>query len=255
MTSVEQGLSGQVAIVTGAGQGVGRGVSIALAKRGVHIAAIGRTESTLDETIAIVSSSGGSARRFVCDVGDRARVDAAVESVVAAFGRVDILVNNAQTFNRKPLEHTTDSDLDVAYRSGPLGALYMMQACFPHLCHRGGSVVNFGTAAAIMGVPGLGSYAMAKEAVRALTRVAAKEWGPYGVRVNTVCPLAESPLSAAHARDNPAWMAALISSIPLGRNGDAEIDIGNAIAALVSPDMHYLTAATIMLDGGRVLVA
>jgi 2-hydroxycyclohexanecarboxyl-CoA dehydrogenase len=95
---------------------------------------------------------------------------------------------------------------------------------------------------------------MAKEAIRGLTRVAATEWGPYGIRVNTVCPLSLSPAAADYLRDKPDQHAKLLAEIPLGRLGDAETDIGRAVAALVSDDLGYLTGATLVLEGGRTLL-
>jgi len=149
-----------------------------------------------------------------------------------------------------------DELIEQTFRSGALGTLYAMQACHPHLCARGGgSIVNFGSSTAITGDRGFGPYVMTKEAIRGLTRVAANEWGPDAIRVNVVCPAGMSPGSAAFRDADPARWARIVRQIPLGRMGDEVADIGNAVAALCGDDLQFLTGATLLLDGGRLLVA
>ena len=144
-------LSGRVAIVTGAGQGIGRGIALALADEGAAVALVGRTASKLDGVAAEIAARGAEATTITADVGDRSAVEQLVESTVARFGRIDILVNNAQDSVQRPLAETTDDDVELAYRSGTLGTLYAMQACFPYLSVRGGSIVNFGSSTAVRG--------------------------------------------------------------------------------------------------------
>jgi NAD(P)-dependent dehydrogenase (short-subunit alcohol dehydrogenase family) len=246
-------LSGRVTIVTGAGQGIGRGIAIALAKEGAKVALVGRTLSKVEAVVDEVTAAGGTGLAVGCDVSERGAVDEMVETVVRELGGVDVLVNNAQDSVQRPLEETTDEDVERAYRTGPLATFYAMQACLPHLKVRGGSIVNFGSSTALVGDQTFASYAMAKEAIRGLTRVAAKEWGRYGIRVNTICPAAISPSAEAWAQRNPEKFAAVLKAIPLGRMGDPEEDIGRAVAALVSDDFQYLTGATLVLEGGRVI--
>ena len=247
-------LDGKVAIVTGAGQGIGRGITLAFAKEGAELVLVGRTQAKLDATAAeIVEHGGGKAVCVAGDLGKRAEVERVVNAAVASFDTVDILVNNAQDSVQRIIEETTDDDVERSYRSGPLATLYGMQACFPYLKRRGGSIVNFGSSTALRGDETFASYAMAKEAIRGLTRVAAREWGRYGIRVNSVCPASMSPSAEVWAEENPERFKAVLKNIPLGRMGDAETDIGRAIAALVSDDLHYLTGATLVLEGGRVI--
>ena len=131
-----------------------------------------------------------------------------------------------------------------------------MQACYPHLKARGGgSIVNFGSSTAIQGDVGFAPYVMTKEAIRGLTRVAANEWGRDGIRVNVVCPAGMSPAAEAFRDADPDRFARVLRSIPLGRMGHDIDDIGRAVAALVSDDLRYLTGATLLLDGGRLLVS
>ncbi|OHV44628.1 MULTISPECIES: SDR family NAD(P)-dependent oxidoreductase [unclassified Pseudofrankia] len=244
-------LAGRVALVTGAGQGIGRGIAHALAREGAGVAVSGRRVDPLDTVVKELTALGASALAVPGDVGVRADADRMVAQTVAEFGALDILVNNAQSSVQVRLEDTTDADVELAWRSGALGTLYCMQACLPHLKERGGSIVNFGSSTGVRGDTTFGSYAMAKEAIRGLSRVAAREWGRYGIRVNVICPTAMSPAAEEYREANPERFAMVMREIPLGRFGDPETDIGRAVAALVSDDMSYLTGATLMLGGGR----
>jgi NAD(P)-dependent dehydrogenase (short-subunit alcohol dehydrogenase family) len=184
-------------------------------------------------------------------------VQAAVDATVAVYGGLDILINNAQSSQPGlSLLELTDDSVDLTFRSGALGTLYAMQASHPHLAARGGgSIVNFGSSTAITGDRGFGAYAMTKEAIRGLTRVAANEWGRDGIRVNVVCPAGMSPASAAFRDSDPERWAKVVRQIPLGRMGDEVDDIGTAVAALCGDDLRFLTGATLLLDGGRLRVA
>jgi NAD(P)-dependent dehydrogenase (short-subunit alcohol dehydrogenase family) len=251
---MNQRLSGRVAIVTGAGQGIGRGVARALAREEAQVVLVGRTASKLEGVEEEIAANGGVAFAIAGDVGSRQAVEKIVRSTIAAYGRIDILVNNAQASVQRTLDETTDADVELAYRSGALGSLYAMQACLPHLKIRGGSIVNFGSSTAVRGDETFGSYAMAKEAIRGLTRVAAREWGRHDIRVNCICPASLSPSAEEWAAANPERFATVLRGIPLGRMGDPELDIGRAVVALVSDDLRYLTGATLMLEGGRVIL-
>jgi NAD(P)-dependent dehydrogenase (short-subunit alcohol dehydrogenase family) len=140
------------------------------------------------------------------------------------------------------------------FRIGALGSLYGMQACFPHMKDRGGRIVNVGSAVGVEGTSGFLAYAMEKEAIRALTKVAAREWGRYGITVNTICPSAMTPAIEQVKDTQPAIFNERVGRIVLGRLGDPEADIGRAVVALVGPDMGYLTAATLMIDGGKCIL-
>ena len=250
-------LEGKVAIVTGGGQGLGRAIALVLARRGAAVTITGRTRAKLDAVVAEIEAAGGTACAVPGDVGDRHDVQDAVDATIAAFGGLDILINNAQTSQPGlSLLELTDEVVEVTFRSGALGTLYAMQASHPHLAARGGgSIVNFGSSTAITGDRGFGPYVMTKEAIRGLTRVAANEWGRDGIRVNVVCPAGMSP-SAAEFRDaDPLRWAKVVHQIPLGRMGDEVDDIGAAVAALCSDDLRFLTGATLLLDGGRLQVA
>lgn len=250
-------LAGKTAIVTGGGQGLGRGIALVLAQRGAAVTVTGRTPAKIDAVVAEIEAAGGTAQAAAGDVGDRQDVQAAVDAAVAAYGGLDILINNAQSSQPGlSLLEVTDDVVELTFRSGALGTLYAMQASHPHMKARGGgSIVNFGSSTAITGDRGFGAYVMAKEAIRGLTRVAANEWGRDGIRVNVVCPAGMSPGAAAFRDENPERWAKVVRQIPLGRMGDEVDDIGTAVAALCGDDLRFVTGATLLLDGGRLQVA
>jgi 2-hydroxycyclohexanecarboxyl-CoA dehydrogenase len=248
-------LSGKTAIVTGAGQGIGRAVALVPAKRGARVVISGRTQGKLDETVAAVSAAGGEAVALVGNVAERTTANATVAAAVEGFGGVDILVNNAQTSSDGlRVTDLDDETMSQVFGSGALGTLYTMQAVHPIMKQRGGGcVVNFGSSTGIAGDSRFGAYVMTKEAIRGLSRVAAREWGRDNIRVNVICPAALTP-SAAQFRDaHPEAFGQMLTSVPLGRMGDETDDIASAVAALVSDDLRYLTGATLMLDGGRLM--
>ncbi len=248
-------LAGQTALVTGAGQGIGRAIALVLAERGAAIVISGRTESKLSAVVEEIEQAGGRAIAVVGDVGRRDDVQRMVDAAVTTFGGLDILVNNAQA--TKPDVRVLDIDDDtweLVYGSGGRGTLYAMQASHPAMLARGGGcIVNLGSSTAVTGDPGFGAYAMTKEAVRALSRVAAREWGRDNIRVNVVCPAALTPPAIEFRDAHPEAYEKMLKTVPLRRMGDEIDDIGRAVAALVSDDFRYLTGATLMLDGGRLL--
>jgi NAD(P)-dependent dehydrogenase (short-subunit alcohol dehydrogenase family) len=140
-----------------------------------------------------------------------------------------------------------------AYRGGLLSSLYGMQAVFPHMAGRGGSIVNMASSTGIMGDPGFAPYGTAKEAIRGLTKHAAREWGRHGITVNVVAPAALGEGAARFRDEAPRRWEAILRQIPLGYMGDPKEDIGRGVLALVT-DLRYLTGATIALDGGRCIL-
>lgn len=247
------GLAGQVAVVTGAGQGVGRGIALALATEGVDVAVVGRTAAKLEETCALLRARGVKAEPFVLDVSDTEAIPPTVQRVVDSFGGVDILVNNAYAGAYGPLLSMSDRAFQRGFRTGPFAAFAFMRACHPYMKARGGgSIVNLVSSAMVRwDSTTYGAYAAAKQALRSLTRTAAVEWGPDGIRVNSIAPHALSPGLEAWTTANPEEAEEFVRSIPLGRIGDCEEDIGRAVVALVGPDLRYLTGATVPLDGGQ----
>lgn len=249
-------LVGRTAIVTGAGQGLGRAIALELAGRGANVVINGRTASKLDAVVDELLRRGAVAKAVVADVADRTQVAATVDAAVEAFGGVDILINNAQAnVDGVKLVDLDDPVFDLVFGSGAKGTLLMMQACFPSMRARGGgAIVNLGSPTSITGDPGFGAYAMTKEAIRGLTRVAASEWGRFNIRVNVVCPAALTSSAETFRSNHPEGFERMLKAVPLGRLGDERADIAAAVASLVGDDFRFLTGATLILDGGRVTV-
>lgn len=246
-------LDGKVAIVTGAGQGVGQGVALALAREGAAVAVAGRTLAKLEDTCGQIAAFGGRAHPIACNVKDAADLERCVAETIEVFGGIDILVNNAQEVPLGPLLAVSDRAFEAGFTSGPLASFRLMKACYPHMKARGGGTIfNLASSAGIRwDMSNYGAYAAVKQAVRALTRAAAAEWGPDNIRVLTIAPHAASPGLKGWIDANPAEAAAFFKTIPLRRVGDCEVDIGRAVAALCGQDLGYLTGATIPLDGGQ----
>jgi len=246
-------LAGKIAIVTGSGQGVGRGIALALAREGASLTLTGRTLSTLQSTAKEIESFGGKTLCVTCDVKSATDTDRVVAETAAHFGGIDILVNNAQEVPLGTLLNVSEEAFLDGFMSGPMASLRLMRACHPHIKKRGGgAIINLGTSAAVRwDLSTYGCYAAVKQATRALTRAAAAEWGPDNIRVNTVCPHAMSPGMEMWIAARPEEAAAFVKTIPLGRVGDCEKDIGRAVVFLCGPDSGYLSGATIPLDGGQ----
>ncbi|MEV6039597.1 SDR family oxidoreductase [Nonomuraea sp. NPDC052116] len=243
-------LEGKVAIVTGAGQGIGRGIAMAMAKEGASIAVVDLNGEAAAGTAGEIERLGAAAIPLTCDIRDSAAVGAAVAAVVERFGTVDILVNNAMAARvGVPLEEITDEDLELAFRTGPMASTYFMRACFPHL-KGGGRVINLRSGSEIQGLVGYGAYVSAKAAVGGLTRTAAREWGAHDITVNAICPFALSEGAKSYFDTRPDELDAALSGLSLRRTGDAEADIGRAAVFLAGPDASFITGCSIMVDGG-----
>ncbi len=252
-------LAGHTILVTGGTRGIGRGIVRVLAHAGAELMITGRRTKRLDALAEELASDGIPHRVLQSDVGDRAACRGAVDATLEAFGKIDGLVANAQSFRPvTELEKVEESDFDLVLETGPKGTLWLMQAALGPMRDRGrGRIVTMGSAMGLTGAPGYGPYAAAKEAVRSLTRTAAKEWGRFGITVNCVCPA-----SVAHrmpvSEDDPdraAAFAAMYADHPLGRDGDPEQDIAPAVAFLLSDASQYVTGQTLMVDGGGIMRA
>ena len=184
-------LNEKVAIVTGAGQGIGKGIALCLAKRGVKIVATGRRLEPIEQTIAEIKELGGDGFAMSCDSADRAKVEEVVKATVDTYGTVDVVVNNAQAIvPSAPVEETTYENMLKAWESGVIGSLNYMQAAFPYMKEQHeGRIINFASATGMFGIAGQLAYGSNKEALRGLTKIAAKEWGQYGICVNIVLPV------------------------------------------------------------------
>ncbi len=245
-------LAAKVALVTGGGQGIGRGIACAFASEGARVAIVDIDEPAAARSAAACEQRGADAIGLRCDVSDRGDVDRAVEAVVERFGRLDIAVTCAlPKIAVQPFESTGVARMEEVWRVGYMGVVHVMQACLPHLRRTRGSVINFGSGAGIGAGAGYAAYAPVKEAVRAITRVAAREWGAQGVRVNAICPFARSEQFEEWAARNPEHARMAEASAALGRAGDCERDIGRAAVFLASDDAAFVTGHSLMVDGGQ----
>jgi len=247
-------LDAKVAIVTGAGQGVGEGIALALAAEGARVMATGRTLAKVEATAAEIRRRGGTAVARACDVKNERDIEACVQATVTAFAGVDILVNNAQEVRIAPVLALTREDLEVGWLSGPVAAFSFMKACHPYLkaSAGGGVVVNLATTAALRPDPvAYGGYAAVKEALRSLSRAAACEWGADGIRVVCLLPLARSPGYVEWEKHRPEEAAAFAATVPLRYVGECERDIGRAAVFLCGPDARYVTGTSLLVDGGQ----
>lgn len=246
-------MRGKVALITGAGQGIGQGTALAMAAAGVDLLLAGRTLDKVEETARLASERGVRAVPVACNVKSADDLAAAVDTATRELGGIDILVNNAQEVPNGPLDAVSDEAFLAGFESGPLAAFRLMKLVHPLMAARGGGTIfNFASSAGIRwDMANYGCYGAIKQSIRVLTRAAAAEWGRENIRVLTIAPHAESPGLKMWIENNPEEAEAFFRTIPLGRIGRLEEDIGRALVALCGTEMSYLTGATIPLDGGQ----
>jgi NAD(P)-dependent dehydrogenase (short-subunit alcohol dehydrogenase family) len=248
-------LDGLVGIVTGAGQGIGRGIALAMAKEGATVVVVDRDGAKADATAAELRALGTSSITVVGDVSDPELPDRTIETTLAELSRLDVLVNSAQAMRSGvPFEEHTDADFELAVSTGLWGAFRFMRASFAPLAARGGSIVNVVSSAGTHGLAGFAGYAAAKEGIRGLTKVAANEWGVHEIRVNAIAPQATSPTADAYFDAHPERRAAKLAQRPIKRDGDAEADIGRTVVFLAGPDSRFITGTTLMVNGGLTIM-
>ncbi len=251
MHSVED----RVIIVTGSGRGVGLGMARHLGRGGARIVVAEWKADLLDSAVRELAGRGVDVLGVRTNIMERDEIDAMVAATIERFGRVDGLVNNAQTF--RPLAAMAEvsaEDVDVFYDSGVKGTLWAMQAVYPHMARQGwGRIVNFASSMGITGGRGFGAYNASKEAVRALTRTAAREWAADGIVVNCIAPAAADHHGDA-AKQSEGYRI-FVENCPMGRQGDPETDIGPLAWFLCSDACRYLTGHTFMADGGAFMWA
>jgi NAD(P)-dependent dehydrogenase (short-subunit alcohol dehydrogenase family) len=247
-----QALAGRAVIVTGAAQGVGKGIAGALLQRGAAVLMVDRAQDVLAATSEEFGAAGLTAESLVVDLRDPASPAQIVDAALNAFGRIDALVNNAIATNEpKPLVDIDAADYDLVFDVGPRATFFLMQAVYPTMVAAGGGViVNLGSASGTGGQATFAAYAGAKEAVRGMSKAAALEWGRDNVRVNVVCPFADSPGVQFWSDIAPKDFERALRSVPLKRVGRIREDIGAVVAFLVGDDAAFVTGQTINVDGG-----
>ncbi|MBS0292079.1 MAG: SDR family oxidoreductase [Proteobacteria bacterium] len=250
-------LHDRVALITGAAAGIGAGVARRFAREGASLWLCdidGAACAALAD--ALHHSHGVAVQTSACDVTVQDQVLATVQAAIAHFGRVDILVNNA--WGRRPgqrgyaaVQDLQTEDIDWAMDMAPKAALWAMQAVQPGMrAHGWGRIINMCSLNGVNAHPYTGDYNMAKEALRTLTRTAAREWAADGICCNAICPGAATEAYQKFAKANPDNAAALLRLNPMGRMGDPEHDIGSVALFLASDDCRYLTGNTLFVDGG-----
>ena len=261
-------LTGKTAIITGAGfaalsdgrcGSIGYGIATAYAKEGANLVITGRNVSKLEKAKEELEKLYGiKVLIFSADIAagsdNEATAKSVVEATISEFGRIDVLINNAQaSASGKMLVQHTKEDLDLAIHSGIYATFFYMQKAYPHLKESKGCVINFASGAGLFGRIAQSSYAAAKEGIRGLSRVAATEWAPDGVRVNVICPLAMTEGLKKFKEEYPERYEQTIKGVPMGRFADPEKDVGAVCVFLCSDEASYITGETITLQGGSGL--
>jgi NAD(P)-dependent dehydrogenase (short-subunit alcohol dehydrogenase family) len=244
----------KTALITGSGQGVGRGIALALSERGANIALVGRTLSKVKSVADEIKDNGGFAIAIECDVKDKDSIKTAIDLTILEFSGINFLINNAQEVPLGNLLQVSDDAFEAGWMSGPLATFHFMKLCHPFL-KGGGKIINLASSSALRAdSEGYGAYAAVKEAIRALSRTAAVEWGPDNILVNCIMPLAKSTGMEWWMSERPEEAAEFVKTIPLGKVGDCKDDIGEAVCHLLSEGMSYITGSTIMIDGGQAFL-
>jgi NAD(P)-dependent dehydrogenase (short-subunit alcohol dehydrogenase family) len=245
-------LQGKVAVVTGAGQGIGAGIARAFAREGAAVIAAEINPETGANIEKELRALEAKAIFVETDVGVRESIRSMISSAFTQFGHVDILVNNAQGLT--PLarvEDKTDEQFDLSLRTGLYGTLWAMQEVYPSMRKQGwGRIVNMASLNGVNAHKFSADYNATKESIRALSRTAAAEWGVYGITVNVIAPGAATPAYDAFEKADPQSAAAICKTIPLRRMGDPDEDIAPVAVFLSSDDARYVTGNTIYVDGG-----
>ena len=252
---------GKVAIITGVGKAksIGYGIATAYAKEGANLVLTGRNEQKLlDAKEELERLYGVKVLVMQAEVtpDDEAedKVKEVVKKTVETFGRIDVLINNAQaSASGIPLAIQTKDHFDLGIYSGLYATFYYMRECYPYLKETQGSVINFASGAGLFGNYGQCAYAAAKEGIRGLSRVAATEWGKDGINVNVICPIAWTAQLEQFEKNYTEAFKANVKMPPMGHYGDPEKEIGRVCVQLAHPDFKYLTGETLTLEGGMGL--
>ena len=243
-------LDGQIALITGASKGLGWGIAKALANAGATVALTARTASALEQLAAEIRTEGGTALPLALDVTDIAQINAVVGEVVARFGRLDIMVNNAGLGAEHAALDVTEADWDALLDVNLKGLFFCCQAAARVMIPRGhGRIVNMSSQLGAVGLPGSAVYCASKGGVNQLTRVLALEWSARGVTVNAVAPTFIYTPGTAERLDDPTYLAGVLAKLPIGKVGTIN-DVAAAVIYLASPAAAMVTGHVLHVDGG-----
>ncbi|TMN22159.1 SDR family NAD(P)-dependent oxidoreductase [Lentibacillus cibarius] len=245
-------LQDKVAIITGGAGGIGQGMATAFVKEGAKVVIVDLDEEAGQKAIKHLQQHQPESTFIQANLAEHDKLKSIVDQVVDKYGKLDILVNNAHASKNKPFLETTQKDLDLSFDTGFYPTFYLMQAAIPHLQETKGKIINFASGAGIEGHANQAAYAAAKEAIRAITRVTANEFGKDGINVNLIAPIANSPGVQQWAKEQPEYYQEVLENIPMRRFGELEEDIGRAAVFLASEDAGYITGQTINVDGGSI---
>ena len=249
-------LNDQVAVVTGAGSGIGRATAALFAREGATVAVVDLVADAAMETAELIAEAGGRALAVKADVSDMTQVGAAFQKVADEYGRVDVLYNNAGVNSSGSVIDASEDDWDRCFAVNAKGTFACSQAAARLMVAAGrGSIINQGSVAAVVGIANFASYCASKGAVVALTRSMSVDLAPRGVRVNAICPgtvytpLMEPMLTARGGGDMAAGLALTVAKYPIGRLGTPE-EIAAVALFLACDDSSFLTGSVITADGG-----
>jgi NAD(P)-dependent dehydrogenase (short-subunit alcohol dehydrogenase family) len=244
-------LDGQVALVTGAGGGLGSLAAEVLASAGAHVVLVGRNADKLGATAATIAAGGGRSTTILADITDSAAVNRMAAEAQAACGRIDILVNNAGITSPKKLLELTDADWNGILHTSATGTFYCTRAVAPLMIERKyGRIINTGSILSARGMASRTAYSAAKAAVANFTRASAFELGPHGITVNAIAPtVIVTDLNRELVKTQPQLYDAIVKRTPIGRLGEPE-DLATPLLFLASPGAGYFTGQILFVDGG-----
>lgn len=250
MTDGRFGIEGRVAIVTGAGGGLGEGICLALAAGGAAVACVDRNAETAQARATAVEAAGGTAIAVTADVSHASSVEAMTEQVVSTLGRLDILVNNAAVYPRRAWTEIAEEEWDAVLAVNLKGYFLCARAAFPHLTKHGhGRIINISSITAFIGMTHLLDYVSSKGAVMSFTRALAREVGPEAVTVNAISP-GGFPTDAEKIHPDPdTYNEWILEQQSLKRRGTPD-DIGSLVLFLAGDASSFITGQVIELDGG-----
>lgn len=249
-------LAGRVAIVTGGGQGIGRGIALVFAREGARVVVAEIKEHRAQRTAEEIIGAGGEAVAIATDVSRQDHIQSMAEHTLRRYGTIDIVVNNAQAMHpRTPIAELTGEQVDIFWISGVKGTLWAMQAAYPVMkAKQYGRIINFVSSAGMRGEPNLGDYNATKEGIRALTKTAAREWGRDGITVNCIAPGALSKRGQEFIQRDPKEFERRNAEKCIPRLGDPEVDIAPVAVFLASEEARFVTGQTMFADGGYCLL-